>query len=248
MARFIVCEPCRLVYVPVPKCASTTMHRFFAALDGMDDRGQPRDCLAIRRGAVGPGVGGSYAIVCGEPDIPELVRRYAGFVWFSVVRDPYGRVLSNYGNKLNRYARRFEPGTYALAYAGQVLRPWALARRDHQEQRLRHLQSQIPFARFVEALARHGIEWDTHYAPQARLLHVNHVPYHRLVRMEQLAEGLQDVLAAVGAGSRGTAAIASLERLNPSRSASGVATWTGGTRDIVARLYRRDFETLGYAA
>jgi len=248
MARLIVCEPCRLIYVPVPKCASTTMHQFFAALGGVDDRGQPRDCLPILEREVGPGVGGSYIVGCDPPDFPEIVRRYAGFVWFSVVRDPYGRVLSNYQNKLNRYARRFEPGSYALAYAGQVLKPWAFGHRDHQAERIQRMQTRIPFPRFVEALARHGIDWDAHFRLQARLLHMSDIPYHRLVRMEQLAEGLRDVLLAAGTLDRAQQAVDSLGRLNRSRGDAGPTIWTDATREIVAGLYRRDFETLGYAA
>jgi hypothetical protein len=248
MARLIVCEPCRLIYVPVPKCASTTMHQFLAALGGVDDRGQPRDCLPIRRGRVAPGGGGSYIIGCAAQDIAEIVRQYADFVWFSVVRDPYGRVLSNYQNKLNRYARRFEPGAYALAYAGEALQPWALVRHDHQERRIQRMQARIPFSRFVEALARHGIDWDHHYILQSRLLHMGDIPYHSLVRMEQLADGLRDVLIAAGTLGRAQDVVASLGRLNRSRGDAGPTIWTDTTREIVADLYRRDFEALGYAA
>jgi len=248
MARLIVCEPCRLVYVPVPKCASTTMHQFLAALGGVDDRGLPRDCLPVHGRQVGPGIGDSYVIRCDDAVLPEIVLRYANFVWFSVVRDPYGRVLSNYQNKLNRYARRFEPGAYALAYAGQVLKPWAFGHRDHQAERIQQMQARIPFPRFVEALARHGIDWDSHFRLQARLLHMSDIPYHGLVRMEELADGLRDVLLAAGTLDRAQQAIASLGRLNRSRGDAGPTIWNDATREIVAGLYRRDFDTLGYAA
>lgn len=248
MVRLIVCEPCRLIYVPVPKCASTTMHQFLAALGGVDDRGQPRHCLPIHRRQVAPGGGGSYIVGCDPPDFPEIVRRYAGFVWFSVVRDPYGRVLSNYQNKLNRYARRFEPRAYALAYAGQVLRPWAFGHRDHQAERIQRMQTRIPFTRFVEALGQHGIDWDSHYRLQAQLLYMSDIPYHRLVRMEQLADGLRDVLVAAGTLDRAQDALTALGRLNRSRGPAGPTIWTDATREIVASLYRHDFDTLGYAA
>jgi hypothetical protein len=245
MPRLIVCEPHRLVYVPVPKCASTTMHQFMASLGGIADRGHPRDCLPVKRGPVAPGAGGSYSVICSDEELSRIAEQFADFVWFSVVRDPYSRVLSNYRNKLNRYARRFEPANYALAYARQVLEPRHLFRRRHQDERIELMQSSIPFVRFVEALGRHGVDWDLHYRPQSQLLCMERVTYHRLVRMERLEEGLQSVLAA--GNGRATPASA-LSRLNESGTHDGATPWTPATRTIVASLYGCDFETLGYAA
>lgn len=66
-----------------------------------------------------------------------------------MIRDPFDRTVSNYRNKLNRFARRFTPAVYAASYVGPlVARPHSLA----SAARIRWLQRHIPFDAFVERL------------------------------------------------------------------------------------------------
>ena len=246
MIGFLVCEPYRLIYRPLPKCASTTLFTLFADLGGNRTSSQQRDNLPVVRGVVSPGRGGSYVVKCPDRDVDALMRRYEGYTWFSVVRDPYGRVVSNYCNKLNRYAKRFERRVYLQGYLDQLF--GGRTRGTSVEDRLRRIQARIPFERFVDGLRRHGVSWDIHVDLQTQYLRVDQIHYHHLVKMEQLVDGLRAVLVHAGNRETGDAAIARLGWLNRSAAADAHDPWTSSTREIAAATYRSDFELLGYAA
>jgi hypothetical protein len=249
--HLVVCEQHRLIYRPLQKCASTTVINFIGDLAGHGDRRAGRDFLPFAAAAEAtPGQGGTYAVKVPSAAIAAFVERYAGYVWFSVIREPYGRLKSNYFNKLNRYARRFEPLVYLRAYLRVAAAGRAFWRPGHEADRAASMQARISFPRFVAGLERHGIAWDVHFATQADLLRTDVIPYRRLVRMEELADGLRAVVADAGATAAAAPALESLRRLN--RSSAGSAAdrelWTDATRRMAADLYRRDFATLGYAA
>ena len=248
--QFVVCEPRRLIYRPLAKCASTTVIDFLGDLGGYGERRDRRSFLPRRSGDVAPGAGETYEVRCSADMLAGFVGRYADYVWFSVVREPYGRVKSNYFNKLNRYARRFEPRVYVAAYLQQLLAGRALWRPGNEQNRAKHLRKHISFPRFVDALRRHGIDWDIHFALQTDLLRGDVVPYHRLIRMESLLEGLRDVVELVDATAEAKPALENLKRLNSSSGSPAAEgeLWTPECRRIVADLYRRDFDELGYAA
>ena len=246
--QFVVCERHRLIYRPLAKCASTTVIDFLGDLGGYGERRDRRSFLPRRSGEAVPGGGGTYEIHCSADMLAGLVERYADYVWFSVVREPYGRVTSNYFNKLNRYARRFEPRVYYAAYVRQLLAGRAVWRQGHERDRAARLRADISFPRFVAALQDRGIDWDIHFALQTDLLRGDVVPYRRLIRMENLAVGLREVVAEAGATAAATTALEGLKRLNSSSAtrAADRDLWTPECRRIVADLYRRDFDGLGY--
>ncbi|MGB8854836.1 MAG: sulfotransferase family 2 domain-containing protein [Pirellulales bacterium] len=248
--QVVVCEQHRLIYRPLQKCASTTVIDFIGDLVGHDASRDRRDFLPFVAADVSPGQGGTYAVKVPAGTVAGFVERYAGYLWFSVVREPYARLKSNYFNKLNRYARRFEPMVYLRAYARQMLAGRAIWRTGYEGGRAACMQARIPFPRFVSGLQEYGITWDCHFTAQTDLLRTDVIPYHRLVRMEHLADGLREVVADAGATAAAAPALETLKRLN--RSGAGTTNdadvWTPATRQTAADLYRRDFETLGYAA
>lgn len=244
MNWLVICEPYRLIYRPVPKCASTTLFNLLGELGGFGPSSRPREALPTVRADDSPGRDATYVVRCDGEALIDFARRHADYFWFSVVRDPYARVASNYHNKLNRYAKRFALGAYLRGYAGQVLSGRAVWRGGHD--RTRHMQTRIPFERFVRGLQRHGIGWDPHFIPQTEVLHIEDIRYHHLVKMERLTAGLREMLAQAKTGEAGEAAVARIAWLNPSGGGRAQNLWTPDTRAIVADLYRRDFETLGY--
>jgi len=161
-----------------------------------------------------------------------------------VARDPYTRVASNYHNKINRYAKRFDLCAYLCSYLGQALGGTTAWR--SRGDRIRRMRAGISFDRFVRGLQRHGVAWDEHFRLQTQVLRVEDVSYHKIVRMEHLAAGLREVFACAGVGVAGETAIARLAWLNRSDTAKAPDLWTPAARAIVADIYRRDFETLGY--
>lgn len=244
--HLVVCEPWRLVYAPLPKCASTTMINLLADAGGMPARRGSRDCPRKTVAQVGRVAAGVYEVHVAEREIAAVTRRLEAYTWFSVVRDPFSRVESNYHNKLNRYARRFHPLVYGLAYATPV-RPGTSAE-AWQAARIRTMQAVIPFERFVHGLARHGVDWDPHFAPQTHVLELDRVRFDRLIAMERLAEGLESLFRSIGRLGAVRPALESLGRHNASRSAESRTQWTPDLREIVADLYHDDFSRLAAAA
>jgi len=240
----IICEPYKLIYRPVPKCASTTLINLLAELGGLGSSSRPRSALPRVRAGKVPGPDATCTVRCDGKELVDFARRYTDYFWFSVVRDPYARVASNYHNKLNRYAKRFALGAYLRGYVGQVLNGRAVWKGGYD--RTRRMQARIPFERFVRGLQRHGIGWDPHFVPQTKVLYVGDVRYHYLVKMECLTDALGEMFAQAGVGEAGKAAVARLAWLNRSGGGKAQNLWTPATRSIVADLYRCDFEALGY--
>ena len=240
--HLVVCEPWRLVYAPVPKCASTTMLNLLMDASGMPARRGPRDCPRKTAAEVGRGATGVYELRLHRDEIAFVARRLAAYTWFSVVRDPFSRVESNYHNKLNRYARRFHPLAYLVSYATPV---WPGTSVDAwQAARIRTMQALLSFDRFVEGLAWHGVDWDPHFAPQVKVLELDRTRFDRLIGMENLAEGLESLFRSIGRLASSRRQLDSLRRHNASRSAEVRSHWTPHLREIVAGLYHEDIHRL----
>lgn len=240
--HLVVCEPWRLVYAPLPKCASTTMINLLMDASGMPARKGLRDCPRRTAAEIGCGTGGVYELRISQDQIAAVARRLQAYTWFSVIRDPFARVESNYHNKLNRYARRLHPLAYVVSYAtpvrlGTSVEAWQAAR-------IRTMQSLIPFEQFVRGLTRHGIDWDPHFAPQVRVLELDRVRFDRLIDMERLAEGLESLFRSIGRLAAVRRPLENLCRYNASRSPESRPRWTPQLRDLVADLYREDFARL----
>lgn len=245
--RLIICEPCRLVYRPLPKCASTTMYGLLASLGGVKagPRANPRRLLPLVDGLTKPGRGGSYEVIWPLDEAADrLGEAYRGYTVFSVIRDPFDRTLSNYHNKLNRFARRFAPSVYWGGYLGPVFNgrsPLVFA------ERIRWMQRTIGFDQFVEVLGEQGIAWDSHFNLQVRLLGDDRISYDHLLRLESLASGLQSLLAGRGSAAVLASLTNDLGRLNASGNRPSDVPWTARTRSLVAKMYDADFQRLGYA-
>lgn len=246
--RLVICEPCRLIYRPLPKCASTTMYSLLATLGAAGTggpTGNPRRTLALIRGEPTPGRGGSYEAAVPRDAIARLLRRYEGYRAFSVIRDPFDRTVSNYHNKLNRFARRFAPSLYAASYVAPLAsRPHTLTGAG----RIRWLQRRISFDAFVERLGEAGVAWDIHFRPQVHLLALDEVPYDRLIPMESLVTGLRELLADRGGSGLVREALGNLGRWNSSSGPRGRDPWTSRTRSIIGSIYAADLDRLGYSA
>ena len=244
LVQLVICEPLRLIYAPLPKCASTTMIGWLAKAAASTARANPRDCP--RRPAAGlvPGHGGTYEVLCPPELLEDIAERFRGFAWFSVVREPCSRVESNYHNKLNRFTRRFHPLTYYRSYAGPLSIKGSIQR--WQDIRIRRMQQTIGFEQFVLGLERHGIDWDLHFRLQTQMLRLGSVRFDHLIKMERLADGLRDMFSILGMEATVRGDVEKLSRLNPSRASDTPVGWMPRMRAIVEALYRPDFEALGY--
>lgn len=241
-ARFIVLHPRRLVYAELPKCASTTMHKLFLEVGGIHTDLEPhyaiwREPLAAARQAAG-----LEAFEIADDTLDDFVRRHRGYHFFTVVRNPYGRCLSGYGQQIRRYAKRFRRLDFARAKLRQMLTP-----RRPEDAANPHrvvtetLQRTIPFAAFVDGLRRHGTAFDKHFDLQSNVIRIGRVPYDSVVHMERLADGLRGVFTA-------PADLASIPACNVTSSGAAPDRIAPDLRRTIHDLYAPDFDTFGYAA
>lgn len=178
-------------------------------------------------------------------DIKRFAARYSHYYWFSVVRDPYSRILSNYHNKLNRFTKMFNRGVYYRGKLAQLIRgrrAWGKANWASE-----CMQRFLSFERFVDGLHNHGVHFDSHYVPQHEVLLPGLISYDKLIRLERYQEGIRDLIedrkVKCNAGLLGN----NLPSLNASAYRKDVnGFFSEETKEIVYDLYRRDFELLGY--
>lgn len=241
-ARFIVHHARRLVYAELPKCASTTMHKLFLDVSGIRTDLEPhfgiwRETLAEARRAAG-----LEPLVVADEALPAFVRRHRGYRFFTIVRNPYARCLSGYGQQVRRFAKRHRP----LAFAGAKLRQWLAEKRPEDADQPHRvvtecLQRSISFAAFVEGLRRHGLAFDKHFDLQSHVIRVDRVPYDTVIRLEQLADGLREVFSEPGD-------LASIPSFNVTRSGQASDGLSPDLKATIHALYAEDFRRFGYAA
>lgn len=144
---------------------------------------------------------------------------------FTVVRNPFVRVLSAYQDKIGQAKPQL------ARYASQLDTP----------------AGQVPdFAAFCRFLDRGGLYRDAHWAPQSALLLLPLEAYDFIGRVESLDADIAEIARRIwGAGTVVTA-----ERAGPRTDALARlrAAYCDETQEIVTRLYRADFDAFGYSA
>lgn len=241
-ARFIVHHPRRLVYAELPKCASTTMHKVFLDVSGIDVDIQPHAGIWHEPLAAARRAAGVEAVEVADDAIDAFVARHRGYRFFTVVRDPYSRCLSAYGQQVRRFAKRHRPLAFALA----KLRKWVSPRLPGDAATPHRVVTEtllktISLEDFVAGLHRHGPGFDKHFDLQSRIVRVDRVPYDTVIRMERLAEGLRDVFREPGD-------LASIPAWNVTRSGQAVDRLSSDVKRQIHAIYAADFDHFGYAA
>lgn len=243
----IVFEPAEMIVVTSPKCGSTTVLDLCLRLADV-----PIEAETFRKHAdrmIADGISkrhGVFVHSVASETLDYLQRRYPGFRYAAVARNPYERVVSGYRNKLNRYAKAFHRKAYYYGKIRQLLegpRAWADVERGN-----RHMQSRISFERFLEGLEQNGVGFDIHFDWQTRLLALDRLKHDRILRLENLESAFLEFLHEQGVPAEMRARIEHAAPRN--RSKVGMrqsALLTDATRPRIARLYAEDFARLGYS-
>ena len=241
--RILVSDKYRMVYVSNPKAASTTIHRVFLRLAGVEPSTATRKAFRnpkIKRRIRDEGLR--------QEEVPVESRAsglYADYYWYTFVRDPYSRTISNYNDKLNRYAQRFERRLYREAKLVQFLggpRAW----RSHLRV-VGHLKQRIGFESFVDGLREHGVNFDEHFRLQHLILHPKTLNYDHVGKVESFETDIREVLAAIGIGDQAVIDSAIRTRENPTDPAAAAEiTLTPHARKRIYNLYRADFKAFHY--
>lgn len=236
--------PHRLIYVENTKAASTSIHALFLALAGIETNLSARAAFASEGLAAQRDAAGLTRLVLGPEELTKFAADHDDYVWFSVVRHPYLRTLSNYYSKLSRYAWGFDRGIYWKGKLPQIL-AGPSAWRSHLVG-IRYMHRHLSFEGFVEGLARNGIDFDHHFRLQSRQLRIDTLPYRFLVQLDDFEAGMEEVLQSAGIDDVEAFDIGGLRLNRSTYGPSAHEALTGPIKEVLQRLYRPDFETFGF--
>ncbi|WP_158547710.1 sulfotransferase family protein [Rhodosalinus sediminis] len=163
-------------------------------------------------------------------------REMRDYTRFTVVRNPYDRVLSAFLNKV----ALGEEGSDSRKRRFRVVPGWGEATPDG-------------FARFVAFLDERGLHHDRHWWPQRELLVMPPERFHLIGRLETLPEDMARLLTMIGRDPERARSLGQPHPLEASQplkitgaTAKRAAFYTPQLAQTVGRLYAADFETFGY--
>jgi len=218
----------QLLYIAVPKAASTRIRMTLARIDGRHSRSLRRSQRAKFRGPCGPRnmTLGAFFRLATDPDTLR----------FSFVRNPYARLVSCWADK---FAGK-------PLVAGDCFIDAYLAVRTEIDGKLPAGPNRtLPFAEFVvfaaaTATARH----DIHLQTQDDILTTPGIELDLIGRVENFDADFARVLDYLNAGDaiRREACVA----VNESHHDDWAAFYSRDLADRVYRAYERDFDRFGY--
>ena len=171
----------------------------------------------------------------------DLKTKHPEYKWFTIVRDPYRRSLSNYFNKINRFARLYRRDAYIWGKVQQFLdgpKAWKTSLSARES-----MKKQISFEEMLLELRKHGIRIDTHFMLQTEHCRFGKIEYDKIMRMEELAEALPKFFESVNADTTNL----NLRKENGTFYTNDYKDYyTPLAKEIVEELYASDFEKLGY--
>ena len=213
-----LCSDLNLAYIETPKCASTTIKAILLRRMGVssDEILQSELHLEFAR---------FFPPVDRLPIYDQQAKFDRCHAVFSVVRNPYERLLSGYADKIYRNS---PSRTQRLMVLG--LNP----------------NLDVDFNAFVTAILAHDpATLDTHWRPQHLLVRPDLVPYSHILRFESLDQqllemfrGLPDSVGQVNKPVR--------RRNHTGSSLSGMKHLTDTDKEMIKKVYRKDFELFGY--
>jgi hypothetical protein len=244
MATALTLHNQKLVYIVTPKVASNTMLSSLLAAAGVrGDISNPyrifrkNSCSQELRKS---GVEYSYF------DSDALFKHYLkhkSYRWICVTRDPQSRLKSNYFNKINRYAKYKNPLVYYQSKVFQLIhgpKAWSDISCAN-----RWIKKTISIDDFVEGVADLGVSFDPHYDLQTSLIHSESINYDFMLRIENLQQDYESLRMKL---SQEGIRLPALAKLNNSGSKdSGSVIFSDKSIEIIHKIYRKDYEALGYS-
>jgi hypothetical protein len=244
--NLIISEPGGLLYVLLPKCGSSSVVSLFLTMAGLDP--QDRRVRELAYAAAGDGRLARAGLQFSKTDTEGVIaarKAHPEYRLIANVRNPYDRVLSNYYNKLNRYAKAHARGVFLYGKWRQLLegpKAWPLVARGNA-----HMQAKLSFQQMLDGLERLGPDFDGHYARQTGLLGLDRLRYDRLLRLETLDADFRAAMAELGLPGDMLARLKAMPHANRSAyEGSTDALLTPEARASIARIYAEDFAALGY--
>ena len=231
----ILSEKYQVGFVGAPKCATTTMVDLMLAWHGFEGIKNPRGFMKHNSERLQEA--GLFIHDTGKPNVLlSAYREHDAFFWFTALRSPVSRTVSNYRNKLNRYAKRFEYRAYLCGKLLQLAkgpRSWADANSASE-----CIAKFISFPQFVDGLTTHGVGFDSHYRTFSKILQMDRIQYDAVLQLESMEEDIVMLQKKMAASGVDTQQFPKLGQLNStSRSEEGLSA---AVREKIALLYDVD--------
>jgi Sulfotransferase family len=218
----------RVVYLCIPKCASTTIRMALSAMIGHGEVSSEQVHLRRQSGLRSPkqvGASTFYRLVKDE----SALR-------FSFVRNPYDRLVSAWADKFQ---------DKPLAAGDPIVDIYLEQRRAMDLPLPKSADETLSFADFVHfTAATADRRIDVHWQSQDDILNVPGIAFDFIGKLESFDQDFARVIEHVGASSAAAAAINA--RFNKSRHRPWRDYYTGALAAEVYRTYERDFDRLGY--
>jgi hypothetical protein len=219
----------RFVYAPVPKAACSSMKAYLRRIEGYSNELDVHQLHDKRRNGL------YYASSLTRSQMVDALFARNGYFKFTVVRNPFARVVSAYRDLLTDR----DGGGPRLGATHQGLLTELRLQRDARPSEL----TSITFEDFIRSLEhKRPADMDRHWQPQSYLTVSGLLSYDLVVRLEQL-----DGAAPELADRLGTDLMVS-ERLNSVEGApTDLVTWFPEDLErIVLSVYASDFQRFGY--
>jgi hypothetical protein len=218
----------RILYLAIPKCASTTIRTALAAMVGrVPSRAEH---VHLRRHSVL-----QSPKQVGASTFHRLVKDESA-LRFSFVRNPYDRLVSAWADKFQDKPLGANDAIIAAYLRRREALGLALPKNADQS------LSFADFVHFVAATAEDPI--DVHWQSQDELLDLPGVSFDFIGRLESFAQDFTRVIAHAGADQ--ALVVAANLHLNKSRRHERRDYYTSALADQVYRIYERDFDRLAY--
>lgn len=202
----------RFIYVPIPKNANTSMRQWFQKVEGLNLNREQLQSTEL------------------YPQTHDLNSKvYDQYYKFSIVRNPWDRIVSCYKNKIstekitNKWFkdgvyRGFEP--FGLFYCG------------------------MSFDAFVDAVCRiPDYQADTHFKSQASFIFnaSGKIAVDDCYRFESVEQAVKDVCA------KCNVELNQLDHLQRTQHDAYTAYYTKKTKNMIEKRYRTDIKMSGYS-
>ena len=237
----LVLERYNLCMVLTPKVASTTMLKFSMSLCGVEI-GERNPRKYARKEAKHLEDRGLIQLVMPSGMLCKFAEQHTNYKWVAVTRNPYSRAISSYKSKVQRYAREFQFSTYIWTGLIKTLKgpkSW-----DDSQVHAVEVAKRISFVEFLNGLRYHGLNWNNHFKLQACLLALTEMRYDFIIKQEELDEGVKLVAQSVGLSGD---SIPSLSYTNVSSDRKfDKDSLSDEEQELVWKLYKKDFDLLGY--
>lgn len=212
MPQGIVCRAYKFIYFPVPKVACSSMKRLIADLCELEQKPNPH-CI-------------DFEFVSGRQ-----LQDFQDYFRFTVVRNPWNRLVSCYKHKIQHFSR-VNNGRLFIGFE-----------RYNKILPIKAFYPEMSFDQFVKAVCLiPDVLSDEHFRSQKRLISdpKGHLLVEKVIKYENFDKDLTSIFKILGVPDLN---IPHVNRTNPSNYRHYYDTQL---KNLVARRYRSDIEMFGY--